>query len=571
MATISIKPLRPQTHLVVALRACAGAFGLVFLYSCGYNLFLLAPSIYLLQIYDRVLSSRSADTLLMLTLIIAIAVLVGSMLDIVRRAALSRIGSWLDHRLRPMVLTASFEYATLANAGAATECYRDLAALRQFLDSPASSLFFDVPWAPVFLLLLFLVHPLLGAIGLLSAVALLLFAVMTELATKEPLTQANFALSSSYLRFAIALKNIEVIRAMGMQDGAAQIVYRDAEMARKAQDVAMHRTEIIIGFSKSIRTLAQILMMGSATWLVLVNSGSPGIIFVASLLLGRGLAPIEGAIGAWRSFTFARNAFNRLNRMLITVASEQDGRVVPIPEPNGLILDNVSYVRPFADRPILTDITLRLAPGDCVALIGPSGSGKSTLGRVIAGVVQATSGCVLLGGVDISALRLCGGTRHVGYLPQDIELFGGAIKDVIGRLDGGDPGKAIDAAKLVGLHEAIMRLPRGYETDIGEGGNLLLRAQRQQLGLARAAYGNPSLIVLDDPNSSLDYDGERMLFTAIERMKSRGMTVVIITHRMGILPVTNKIAIMRNGTVTAFGDSDRIYDTYLQPPSRTGT
>ncbi|WP_392709957.1 type I secretion system permease/ATPase [Rhizobium ruizarguesonis] len=571
MTTISIKPPRPPTQLVVALRACAGAFGLVFLYSCGYNLFLLAPSIYLLQIYDRVLSSRSADTLLMLTMIIAIGVMVGSTLDIVRRAALSRIGSWLDHRLRPMVLTASFEYAARADTGAATECYRDLAALRQFLDSPASSLFFDVPWAPVFLFLLFLVHPLLGTIGLLSALALLLFAFLTDLATREPLAYANLALSRSYIRFATALKNIEVIRAMGMQDGAALIVYRDAEMARRAQDIAMHRTEIILGFSKSIRTLAQILMMGSATWLVLANNGSAGIIFVASLLLGRGLAPIEGAIGAWRSFTFARSAFNRLNRMLISVASEHDARMVPLPEPNGLVLDNVSYIKPFADRPILTGITLRLAPGDCIALIGPSGSGKSTLGRVIAGVVQATSGCALLGGVDISALRLCGGTRHVGYLPQDIELFGGAIKDVIGRLDGGDPGKAIDAAKLVGLHEAIMRLPQGYETDIGEGGNLLLRAQRQQLGLARAAYGNPSLIVLDDPNSSLDYDGERMLFTAIERMKSRGMTVVIITHRMGILPVTNKIAIMRNGMVAAVGDSERIYETYLQPPSRTGT
>ncbi|WP_184710251.1 type I secretion system permease/ATPase [Rhizobium lusitanum] len=571
MTTLSLKPSTPQTQLVVALRACAGAFSLVFLYSCGYNLFLLAPSVYLLQIYDRVLSSRSTDTLLMLTIIIAIAVVVGSVLDIVRRAALSRIGSWLDHRLRPMVLTASFEYAARADVGTATECYRDLATLRQFLDSPASALFFDVPWAPVFLLLLFLVHPLLGAIGLLSAVALLLFAFLTEQATQEPLTQANIALSRSYLRFASALKNIEVIRAMGMQYGAALLVYRDAEMARRAQDVAMHRTEIILGFSKSIRTLAQILMMGSATWLILASNSNPGIIFVASLLLGRGLAPIEGAIGAWRSFTFARSAFNRLNRMLIAVASDRDARTVPQPEPNGLILENVSYVQPFANRQILAGITLRLAPGDCIAIIGPSGSGKSTLGRIMAGVVQATGGCALLGGVDISALRLCGGGRHVGYLPQDIELFGGAIKDVIGRLDGGDPGKAIDAAKLVGLHEAIMRLPGGYETDIGEGGNLLLRAQRQQLGLARAAYGNPSLIVLDDPNSSQDYDGERMLYRAIERMKSRGMIVVIITHRMGILPVTNKIAIMRNGTVAAFGDSERIYETYLQPPSRTGT
>jgi len=571
MTTSLVQSQRQPTHLVVALRACAGAFGLVFVYSCGYNLFLLAPSIYLLQIYDRVLSSRSTDTLLMLTLIIAVAVIVGSVLDIVRRAALSRIGSWFDHRLRPCVLTASFEYAARADTGVATDCYRDLASLRQFLDSPASALLFDVPWAPVFLLLLFLVHPLLGAIGVLSAIALLLLALLTELATREPLTHANVALARSYARFGTALKYIQVIRAMGMQDGAAQIVYRDAEVARKAQDSAMHRTEIILGFSKSLRTLTQILVMGAATWLVLAENSSPGIIFVASLLLGRGLAPVEGAIGAWRSFAYARNAFNRLNRMLIAVASDADTRMVPVPEPSGLILDNVGYALPFSGRPILSGVKLRLAPGDCVALIGASGSGKSTLGRIIAGVLQPTSGCALLGGVDISALRLCGGTHHIGYLPQDIELFGGAIKDVIGRLDGSGPGKAIEAAKLVGLHDAIMRLPQGYETDVGEGGNLLLRAQRQQLGLARAAYGYPSLIVLDDPNSSLDYDGERVLFNAIERMKARGMTVVVITHRMGILPVTNKIAIMRNGTVDAFGDSDEIYDTHLQPPSRTGT
>lgn len=571
MTTSLMESQHPQTHLVAALRASAGAFTLVFLYSCGYNLFLLAPSVYLLQIYDRVLSSRSVDTLLMLTIIIAVAVVVGSMLDIVRRAALSRIGSWMDHRLRPVVLSASFEYAARTDTNGASECYRDLATLRQFLDSPASALLFDVPWAPIFLLLLFLVHPLLGTIGLLSAVALLGLALLTELATRQPLAYANFALSRSYFRFATALKYMQVIRAMGMQDGAAQIVYRDAELARRAQDTAMHRTEIILGFSKSVRTLTQILMMGAATWLVLEDNSSPGIIFVASLLLGRGLAPVEGAIGAWRSLAFARVAFNRLNKMLIAVASDDQSRMVPVPEPSGLVLDNVGYVLPLADRQILRGVSMRLAPGDCVAIIGPSGSGKSTLGRIMAGVLPATSGTALLGGVDITALRLCGGARHVGYLPQDIELFGGAIKDVIGRLDGADPGKAIEAAKLVGLHETIMRLPQGYETDVGEGGNLLLRAQRQQLGLARAAYGNPSLVVLDDPNSSLDYDGERILFNAIERMKSRRMTIVIITHRMGILPVTNKIAIVRNGTVTAFGESEQIYETHLQPPSRTGT
>jgi ATP-binding cassette, subfamily C, bacterial len=571
---MTTNPARSQhspTHLVMALRACAGAFCLVFLYSCGYNLFLLAPSIYLLQIYDRVLSSRSPDTLIMLTLIIAAAVVVGSALDIVRRAALSRIGSWLDHRLRPVVLTACFEYGARADTGTANECYKDLSTLRQFLDSPAASLLFDIPWAPVFLVLLFLVHPVLGLIGLVSAIALLLLAILSELATRQPLAQANAALARSHLRFATALRYIQVIRAMNMQNGAAQLVYHDAQTARHAQDDAMHRTEIILGLSKSVRMLAQILMMGAATWLVLEENGNPGIIFVSSLLLGRGLAPIEGAIGAWRAVAFAHTAFNRINRVLIAIASQNSARTVPMPESSGLVLEGVGYVLASANRQILNGVTMRLAPGDCLALIGPSGSGKSTLGRIVAGVQPATYGCALLGGVDISALPLYGGIRHVGYLPQDIELFGGAVKDVIGRLDGTDAGKVVEAARLVGLHDTIMRLPQGYDTDIGEGGASLLRAQRQQLGLARAVYGNPALVVLDDPNSSLDYEGERRLFAAVARMRSMRMMVVVITHRMGILPVTNKIAIMRNGTIEAFGDSDRIFDTYLQPPARTGT
>jgi ATP-binding cassette subfamily C protein len=557
------------TVLAAALRTCAGAFGLVFLYSCGYNLFLLAPSIYLLQIYDRVLSSRSADTLVMLTLIIAIAVVVGSVLDIVRRAALSRIGSWLEQRLRPGVLAGSLEYAARADSVVAADCYRDLSALRQFLDSPSSAILFDLPWAPVFLLLLFMVHPLLGAIGAVSACLLLLFAILSELFTREPLQQASLAQSRSFSRFSTTLKYLGVIRAMGMQDRAADMIVRDAESGRIAQDTAIHRNEIILALSKSNRMLAQILMMGAATWLILQDNSNPGIIFVASLLLGRGLAPVEGAIGAWRSFSLARKAFHRLDRLLAAFSSGDYGASLLIPEPGGhLLLDNVGFAAPISQRPILRNVSLQLRAGDCLALIGPSGAGKSTLGRIIAGVSRPTSGRALLGGVEISALRRTGGMRRIGYLPQEIELFGGAIKDVIGRLDGADPGKVVEAAKLVGLHETIMRLPQGYETDIGDGGSALLRAQRQQLGLARAAYGDPALVVLDDPNSSLDYEGERMLFEAIERMKCKRITTVIITHRMGVLPVTNKIAILRNSTIVAFGDSEQIFESYLQPPAR---
>jgi ATP-binding cassette subfamily C protein len=468
-------------------------------------------------------------------------------------------------------MNASFEYAARADAGAAAEHYRDLSVLRQFLDSPSCALLFDLPWAPVFLALLFLVHPLLGFIGLGSAVILLFLAMLNEFVTRELNEQANLAQARSHSRFIMALKYIGVIRAMGMQHGAAHLIYRDAEAVRAAQDSVIRRTEIVLAFSKSVRTLTQIVMMGAATWLVLQNNSNPGIIFVASLLLGRGLAPVEGAIGAWRALAFVRGAFNRLNRMLTLIVPGEDRRTILVPEPKGqLVLDNVGYRLPSSDRFILRGVSFQVAAGDCVALIGPSGSGKSTLGRILAGVSRPTCGCALLGGIDISLLRHCDNARHIGYLPQDIELFGGAIKDVIGRLDGSDPQKVIDAAKLVGLHEAIMRLPQGYETDIGEGGALLLRAQRQQLGLARAAYGNPPLVVLDDPNSSLDYEGERLLFDAIERMKCRQITIVIITHRMGILPVTDKIAVMRDGMVSAFGDSEKIFDAFLRVPAKTG-
>jgi len=567
MTTLFTQHLRSATPLEAALRACVGSFGLVFAFSCGYNLFLLAPSIYLLQIYDRVLSSRSLDTLVMLTLIMAVAVVVGSLLDVVRRAALSRIASWLDHRLRPTVLAAAFEYAARSDPGKAMDSYRHLAAIRQFLDSPASALLFDVPWAPVFLLLLFMVHPLLGMIGLGSALLLLLFALSAEWATRAPTASANLAHAASYSRLGTALKYVQIVRAMGMQEGAARFVYRDAEIARVAQDSVAKRSEIVQALSKSTRTLTQIVMMGAATWLVLWDNSSPGIIFVASLLLGRGLAPVESAIGAWRAFAFARNACEQLNQMLVAVAPDPGIREAALLNPMGdLVLDDVGFTSPASGEQVLKGVSLRLLGGDCVALIGPSGSGKSILGRIIAGVSPPSEGLALLDGLELSRLRCSGDARRIGYLPQDIELFGGAIRDVIGRLDGGDPKKVIEAAKLVGLHDTIMRLPRGYETDVGEGGTALLRAQRQQLGLARAVYGNPSLVVLDDPNSSLDYRGERMLFETIERLKSRRVTVVVITHRMGILPITNKIAILRSGTLKAFGDSEQIFDAYLRPP-----
>jgi len=555
-----------QTPLQAALKACAGSLGLVFAYSCCYNLLLLAPSIYLLQIYDRVLSSRSADTLLMLTLIVAVTVVVGGMLDALRRAALGRIGAWLEDQLHPEVLSACFEYAYQADNARASEAYRDLTTLRQFAESGACSMLFDVLWAPLFLGVLFLVHPLLGVIGVISALLLSGLGLVGDFFTERPLARSVAALTRTHGRFGMTIGNVHVIRAMGMLDDAARLVHQAQQDARGEHDVVRRRNEIVMLISKPARALAQVLIMGSAAWLVLEQGRSPAIIFATTLLFGRALAPIEGAMAGWKVFVMASAAYHRLNGIMAAVTPVANITAVS-DNPNGnLIVSNVGAAIPGSGQLILRGVSFRLAPGECLGIIGPSGSGKSTLGKIIAGISAPTVGSVLLDGVDVLALRDSGGGRRLGYLPQDIDLFGETIKDIIARLNDADLQKVIEAAQLTGLHETIIRLPQSYDTVVVGGGAYLSRGFRQRLGLARAFFGDPHLVVLDEPNASLDYLGERVLFEAIERMKTANTTVIIITHRVGILAATDKIAIMQGGAVSAFGDSKEIFERYLSRP-----
>jgi PrtD family type I secretion system ABC transporter len=556
----------PKTPLQAALRACAGSLGLVFAYSCSYNLLLLAPSIYLLQIYDRVLSSRSGDTLLMLTLIVAFTVVVGGVLDALRRAALGRIGEWLEEELHPAVLSACFQNAYEADPARASEAYRDLTSLRQFAQSGACSMLFDVLWTPLFLGVLFLVHPLLGLIGTLSALFLLGLGFAGDFVTEGPSARSVAALTRSHGWFGMAVANVRVIRAMGMLEGAARLIRQAAQHARSEHEVVQRRSEIIMLISKPARALAQVLIMGSAAWLVLEQGRSPAIIFATTLLFGRALAPIEGAIAGWKAFAMASAAYRRLNGIMAAVTPVANIRPLADRPKGSLIVDNVGAALPGSGHLMLRGVSFRLAPGECLGVIGPSGSGKSTLGKIIAGIFAPTVGSVLLDSIDVSAVRDSGGGRRLGYLPQDIDLFGETVKDIIARLDDADLQKVIEAAKLAGLHETILRLPQAYDTLIVGGGTNLSRGFRQRLGLARAFYGDPHLVVLDEPNASLDHLGECGLFDAIERMKAANTTVIIITHRIGILAATNKIAIMQGGAISAFGESKEIFDRYLTRP-----
>ncbi|OCK54810.1 type I secretion system permease/ATPase [Bradyrhizobium sp. LMTR 3] len=555
-----------RTPLKAALRACAGSLGLVFAYSCSYNLLLLAPSIYLLQIYDRVLSSRSGATLLMLTLIVAFTVVVGGVLDALRRAALGRMGEWLEEELHPAALSACFKYAYEADRARASEAYRDLATLRQFAQSGACSTLFDALWTPLFLGVLFLVHPLLGVVGTLSALFLLALGLAGDRLTQGPLVRSAAALTRSQGWFGMAVGNLHVIRAMGMLDGATRLIRQAAQDARSEQEVAQRRHETIMLISKPVRALTQVVIMGAAAWLVLEQDRNPAIIFAASMLFGRALPPIEGAIAGWRAFAMALAAYHRLNDIMSAVAPAASVRTLPDRPKGDLTVNNVGAALPGSNHLFVKGVSFRLAPGECLGIIGPSGSGKSTLGKLIAGISAPTAGSVLLDGIDISAVRDLGGGRRLGYLPQDIDLFGETVKDIIARLDDADLQKVIEAAKLAGIHETLIRLPQSYDTIVVGGGANLPRGFRQRLGLARAYFGDPHLVVLDEPNSSLDALGERMLFDAIEWMKAANTTVIIITHRIGILGATDKIAIMQDGAVSAFGDSREIFERCLARP-----
>jgi ATP-binding cassette, subfamily C, type I secretion system permease/ATPase len=550
--------------LEAALWACAGPLGLVFAYSCSYNLLLFAPSIYLLQIYDRVLSSRSGNTLLMLTLIVALTVVVGGVLDALRRALLGRLGAWVEDRLRPSVLAACLESAFRGHWTQSPDAYRDLTALRQFVDSGACPLLFDALWTPFFLCVLFLVHPLLGAVGACSVVLLFGLTLAGDLVTEDAVAKSGAALSKSYGRLAAAVGNIHLIRAMGMLDGTARLIHQDAQDARREQDVALSRYEIVMLAAKPLRALSQVLIMGAAAWLVLDYGKSPAIIFVATLMSGRAIAPVEGAIASWKSLAAAVKAYRRLAAVLAVAPTVREAAQRPSQQSlSGLVVDNVGLKLPGSNNFLLKGISFGLAPGECLGIIGPSGSGKSLLGQVIAGLTVPTHGRVLLDNNDASLLRGGRGGHRLGYLPQDINLLGETINDIITRLDDADPQKVVDAARLVGIHDAIML---AYHTVVPYGGMVFSRGYRQRLGLARAFFGNPRLVVLDEPNASLDYAGERVLLDAIEQMKMANATVIVVTHRMGILAVTDKIAIMEGGAVVAFGESEEIFERHLSRP-----
>lgn len=535
-----------------ALRACRGAFGIIMAFSLALNLLMLASPLYMMQLFDRVLASRSGDTLVMLTLITVLAIAVMALLDAIRAQMLVRIGNWLDDRLGPTVFSGALKAALRCDQTRAAQGLRDLGTVRGFMTGPAVTPLLDAPWAPIFIIALFALHPVLGLIGLGGGALLFGLAVINEVATKQPLRRANLAASKTHQRAEAALRNAEVIRAMGMGAGVLRLWRRDGSGTNEAQRIAGTRGGIILALSKFSRLLVQTVILGAGAWLVINHEASAGAMFASSFLLGRALAPVENAIGTWKSLVAARLAHRRLDELVAALPDEAPG--MELPRPAGeVVVERVVFVPPGAEEPTLRGVSFELAPGEVLGIIGPSAAGKSTLARLIAGTWTPTAGKVRLDGADIGVWHDSGGSHHVGYLPQDIELFAGTVRDNIARLSDAEPTAVIEAAKLVGLHELIMRLPRGYNSEIGEAGLRLSGGQRQRIGLARAVFSRPRLVVLDEPNASLDHEGEEALHQAIARLKAMGTTIVMIAHRPSVLGLADKLLVLRNGMVDAYG------------------
>ncbi len=553
--------MNPDTDLRQALRACRGAALFLVAFSVAINILALASPLYMMQIYDRVLGSRSVDTLVMLTLMFSLAIGALVVIEGLRSLALGRLGTWLDDRLGPPVIMAGLRTTVMGvGAGRASQALRDLATLRGFLSGPTTVPLMDAPWAPWYLGFLFILHPLLGFAGLVSGLILLGLALINEAVTKKPLQEANIAASKSMQALDAAFRNSEAIAAMGMHAGVIRLWRRAGFAGKDAQRIAGHRAAAIQMVSKFTRLLVQSGIMGIGAWLVIDNHASPGVLFGSSFLIGRALAPVDNAITTWRSVISARLAYRNLQNLLANAPALAKGMALPTPRGN-LTVERLVYMPQGAETPTLKGISFSLRAGEVLGLIGPSAAGKTTLARCLTGAWLPASGNVRLDGADISAWHAAGAGEHIGYLPQDVELFAGTIRDNIARLTDSDPTAVIDAAKLVGLHDTIMRLPACYDSDIGESGVKLSGGQRQRLGLARALFGEPKLVVLDEPNASLDSEGEMALIEAIAQLKARGATVVVIAHRPNILQHADKILMLRNGMVEMFGPRNEIMPT----------
>jgi len=544
--------LRAVAHQLRRYYYVAGFFSL------AVNLLYLAGPIYMLQVYDRVMSSGSVTTLVMLSLILLLAYVCLVGLDMVRGRILSRAGIRMDALLSQRLLLASLECPE-----SRSQPLRDLDTIRQFATGGGVTALFDVPWVPIYLVVLFLLHPLLGVFALCGGVVIGSLALMNELILRKSLSEAGDASNRNYAFTDLSLRNAEAVNAMGM---ASNLIVRwsdDRNLMRHRQLQAGDRGGFIGGIIKFVRMSMQSLVLGLGAFLVIERMATAGIMFAGSMLLGRALQPIEQVVAHWRSFVSARDAYARIDRLLAAVGPERQG--LALPRPKGTLSVENAIFAAGSQKPILKGLSFRVEAGESLGVIGPSGAGKSTLARLLIGVMPPSAGSVRLDGADIAQWPKSQLGRYLGYMPQDIELFPDTIAANICRFEAGDDHLIVEAAMMAGVHELILRLPQGYDTRIGPGGAMLSGGTRQRIGLARAVYGLPNFVVLDEPSSNLDTAGDLALKECMLRLKEHGRTLVVISHRSATIAAVDKLLVVKDGLIEAFGDRDEVMRRFLAP------
>lgn len=552
MSAKNINPLRQ------ALSSCRSSFMVVGFFSMCINLLMLVPAIYMLQVYDRVVASGSESTLLMITLIMVLMMVAMGSLEWVRSRILVRVSSRLDMLLNQRVFDISFKQA-LYSGGAmnGAQPIQDLTGLRQFMTGNALFAFFDAPWIPLYLFVMFAFHSWYGWMGVASAIILIILALINERLTSKNLKDANQEMNAASSSVRQNLSNAEVIESMGMLDSLRERWLKKQYNVLAWQTVASDRAGTISSISKTVRILVQSLILGVGAYLAINNEITPGLMIAGSILLGRALAPIDQMIGAWKGFVSARGQYHRLSEILVKVP--EDGEKMKLPAPRGIIsFESAVIAPPGSKAPVIKGVSFRSNAGDIIGILGSSGAGKSTLARGLLGIWGANSGNIRLDGADIFSWDRAELGPHIGYLPQDIELFEGSISENIARFGAVDATKVVTAAKAAGVHELILSFADGYDTIIGAQGGGLSGGQRQRIGLARALYGDPVLIVLDEPNSNLDEVGERALMVVLQGLKQRKASVFIITHRPNVLAAVDKLLVLNDGAMQVYGPRDEV-------------
>lgn len=551
------KILDPSHELDRALLAFRRVFLQVGGFSFILNLLMLAPAIYMMQVYDRVLTSRNDITLLFLTLIVLVVYLVTGALEWVRSQMLARVGTKLDVMLHDRLFSAAFERNLAKAGGNPAQAMSDLTNVRQFVTGSGALAFFDAPWIPVFIAVTSLIHPAFGVFSLFAACVMFALTLINEYYTRPPLDEASGQSMAANLYANNNLRHAEVIDAMGMIPGIRSRWKSRHEKFLSLQALASDRAAVIQAVTKTVRIAFQSLILGLAAWFSIDGLISPGALIGAMVLMNRTLSPVEQLIGAWRQWIGVRTSYERLKELLD--AFPVPAETMPLPPPKGdVAVENVTLSPPGIETPVLKELAFAISAGDVVGVIGPSGAGKSCLARLLLGIWKPQKGHARLDGADVSVWDRDELGPFLGYLPQEIDLFDGTVAENIARFGTPDSEQVVEAARAAGVHDMIMHLPQGYDTPVGVDGSFLSGGQKQRIGLARALYGKPVLLVLDEPNSNLDDAGELALLAAIRDLKSKGRTVVLITHRRSTLSTVDKLLVLNGGALLAYGPREQV-------------